>query len=131
MLTAKSVTQNITMATLPRPRILDLSLGLHRRATWADWALRRMGSQSDVRRGRGAEDDERDRRRARCQEGCHCVGCSQHPIDHPRLTAHLRGVPAGEDSNEGQGEAEKDKPKQETVSLDAIFKAQVGSQPRK
>src|SRR5207302_2421042 len=31
----------------------------------------------------------------------------------------------------GQGEAEKDKPKHETVSLHAILEAQVGSEPRK
>ena len=36
------------------------------------------------------------------QERRHCLCCSQDAIDYPRLTTHLRRVPAGEDGNEGQ-----------------------------
>src|ERR1700731_3535189 len=39
-------------------------------------------------------------------------------------------VPAGQDGNERQREAQKHEPKDEAVPLDTIFKAQVGSEPR-
>src|SRR5258707_2710466 len=44
---------------------------------------------------------------------------------------HLRWIAAVEDGNDGQREAEKDEPKDETVLLDAIFVAQVGPEPGK
>ena len=84
-------------------------------------------AESEDERVDGAEDDERDRRLARGQEWRHCVGRSQYAVDHPGLAAHFRRVPAGEDGNEGQREAEKHEPKHEAVPLDTISKTQVGS----
>jgi hypothetical protein len=47
--------------------------------------------------------------------------------DYPGLAARFRRVPAGQDGNEGQREAEKHEPKHEAVPLDTISKTQVGS----
>jgi hypothetical protein len=76
-----------------------------------------------------AEDDKRASCLPRRQERCNCLGGSQDPIDDPGLAAHFRRVPAGQEGNEGQGEAQKDEPKEKTTLRDAAFDAQVGSKP--
>src|SRR5258708_5975231 len=76
-----------------------------------------------------AKDHERDRRLARRQERRHGIGGSQNSINHPRLTADFSGEPAGEDRNEGQGEAQESRPKQESIALQALLETQIGTEP--
>ena len=49
----------------------------------------------------------------------------QHPIDRPGLTADLGGEPARQYGDEWQWKAQKYRPEQQTILLDASFDAQI------
>src|SRR5436190_1712581 len=121
MLTAKSVTQNITMTISGVSCYAAAGVVCEGHGSFGDRGRRRLnqitgraGLQEavDIKNAEGkyesvdgAEDGERDPRLARRQEWRYGVRRSQDPIDHPGLAAHFRRVPAGQDGNEGQREA--------------------------
>src|SRR5580704_15210423 len=76
-----------------------------------------------------AEDNERDRCCARRQEGRHRICGTQHAIDRPGLTPDLGGEPAGQYGNERKRKAQKYRPEQQAIFLEASFDAQIRSDP--
>jgi hypothetical protein len=92
-------------------------------------AIDKERSEYAYERVQGAEDNERNQSGASGQNRRQGIGRSKDPIDRPRLAPHLRGKPAGQDGDEGQGKAQEGEPQEGPVLLEAALAAQVRSDP--